>query len=99
MSAVGTKRTIQLHRRLSAIGGKADMTVCAAKCPLMTQSGHDPLPALFLNPIRCPVLSRGGGNEAARVHHPSWRRGGEPLNSPVPKACRCAKFDPIDALS
>ena len=26
--------------RMSAFGGKADMPFCAAKCPLMTQSGH-----------------------------------------------------------
>ena len=35
-----------------------------------------PLPALLLNPIRWPVLSLGGGNEAARVHHAYRRCGG-----------------------
>ena len=45
-------------------------------CPLLTQSGHGPLPALLLNPIRCPVLSLGGGNETARVHQAPRRRGG-----------------------
>ena len=33
---------------MSAIGGKADMTFCAAHCPLMTQSGH-PAVAPMLN--------------------------------------------------
>ena len=36
------------------------------KCLLLTQSGHRPLPALFLNAIRWPVLCLGGGNETAR---------------------------------
>ena len=40
MSAIGTKRTSQLHQRMSAFGGKADMHVLHCKCPLLTQSGH-----------------------------------------------------------
>ena len=40
MSAIGTKRTCASAPHMSAIGGKADMTFFAAKCPLLTQSGH-----------------------------------------------------------
>jgi hypothetical protein len=36
MSICGTKRSCQLIRRMSAIGGKADI----AGCLFMTQSGH-----------------------------------------------------------
>ena len=39
-STHGTKRTYQVAPHMSAIGGKADMCDCAAKCLLMTQSGH-----------------------------------------------------------
>ena len=34
-----------------------------------------PLHNCSFEPIRCPVLSLGGGNEAARVHHVPRRRG------------------------
>ena len=34
-----------------------------------------PLPELLLNPIRCPVLSLGAGNETARVHYAPWQCG------------------------
>ena len=40
MSAIGTKRTSPSALQMSAFGGKADMPFCAAKCLLMTQSGH-----------------------------------------------------------
>jgi hypothetical protein len=40
MSAIGTKRTYRVALHMSAIGGKADMPFCTAKCPLMTKSGH-----------------------------------------------------------
>ena len=40
MSASGTKRTSLVALHMSAIGGKADMAFCTAKCLLMTQSGH-----------------------------------------------------------
>ena len=40
MSAIGTKRTSLVAPHMSAFGGKADMTFCSCKCPLMTQSGH-----------------------------------------------------------
>ena len=43
MSAFGTKRTSLVAPHMSAIGGKADMGFRIAKCPLMTQSGHNPL--------------------------------------------------------
>ena len=40
MSAYGTKRTCRVALHMSAFGGKADIPVCAPKCPLMTQSEH-----------------------------------------------------------
>jgi len=43
MSAIGTKRTFDSCRLMSAFGGKADIVPGKAdikKCPLMTQSGH-----------------------------------------------------------
>jgi hypothetical protein len=36
MSAIGTKRTCAGAPHMSAIGGKADMTFCAAHCLLFT---------------------------------------------------------------
>src|SRR5262245_52880385 len=45
-------------------------------CPLMTQSGHrSSLNDFHRNRYDVPVLSLGGANEAARVHHNSWRCG------------------------
>jgi hypothetical protein len=40
MSAYDPKRTSQVAPHMSALGGKADMAHCSAKCPLLTQSGH-----------------------------------------------------------
>ena len=40
MSLMGTKRTCGSAPHMSALGGKADMTFCGCKCPLVTQSGH-----------------------------------------------------------
>ena len=40
MSAFGTKRTSLVAPHMSAFGGKADMTFCAAHVSLLTQSGH-----------------------------------------------------------
>ena len=58
---------------LSGVSGHDD---CAAKCPLMTQSGHRAVSyRTFFKPLRCVVLSLGGGNETARVHHTSLQRG------------------------
>ena len=34
------KADIAAYRLMSAIGGKADIQSCSARCPLMTQSGH-----------------------------------------------------------
>ena len=31
---------------MSAFGGKADMPIATAECPLMTQSGHAPSPPI-----------------------------------------------------
>ena len=45
-------------------------------CRLMTQSGHLPLPVCCFGLIRCSVMSLGGDDEAARVHHASRRRSG-----------------------
>ena len=60
MSALGVKRTWLLR----------------CTCLLLTQSGHDPFQNAGLkNPVRCPVLILGGGNEAARVHRAVRRRG------------------------
>ena len=39
-ASLGTKRTSHLYRRMSAIGGKADMVAELSVCPLMTQSGQ-----------------------------------------------------------
>jgi hypothetical protein len=39
MSAIGTKRTIQLRGRLSAFGPKRTNRILGSVCPLMTQSG------------------------------------------------------------
>jgi hypothetical protein len=41
MSLSGVKRTWPIALHMSAFEGKADMAFCTAKCPLMTQSGHD----------------------------------------------------------
>jgi hypothetical protein len=35
-SAIGPKRTFVAAPHVSAFGGKADMAICTAKCPLMT---------------------------------------------------------------
>ena len=43
MPAIGTFRTSHLHRRMSAIGGKADMTRTGPLCRLMTRSGRSVL--------------------------------------------------------
>jgi len=40
MSAIGTFGTSHLHRRMSAIGGKPDMTLTGRYVRLMTQNGH-----------------------------------------------------------
>jgi hypothetical protein len=40
MSAYGPNQTWPSAPHMSAFGGKADMAYC--KCPLMTQSGHEP---------------------------------------------------------
>jgi hypothetical protein len=55
-------------------------------CLLLTQSGHRrPLPRHQILPLRSPVFSLGGGNEATRVHHISRRRDGSHV------AIRCAR--------
>ena len=65
---------------MSAFGGKADMTYCSAKCPLLTQSGHSkrhiPLPSTRSGCYHYVFEPRGGGNEAARLHYAYWRGGG-----------------------
>jgi hypothetical protein len=39
----------------------------------MTQNGHwCPLPERQFLPVRCPVVSLGGGNETTRVHQTCW---------------------------
>ncbi len=51
MSAIGTKRTSWCRRRMSAFGGRADITL-TCRCLLLTQSGHslsDLLPSLVLS--------------------------------------------------
>ena len=55
---------------MSAIGGKADMPFCTAKCPLLTQSGHGLCTAVMVlmrfqpcqsefEPIQCHLLNLG----------------------------------------
>ena len=56
MSAIGTKRTSLVAPHMSAIGGKADMTVLHCKCPLLTQSGHRPTSTL--ETFQCASLIR-----------------------------------------
>ena len=63
MSAIGTKRTFQPHPRLSAIGVTTDIAGFrrGTVCPLMTQSGHWPVPQ--------PVPDGGApGQEVLRDH-------------------------------
>ena len=74
MSAIGTKQTSLVAPHMSAFGGKADIGLCAARFAFDPKRTW-PLPALLLNPIRWPVLSLGGGNETARVHQFTQRRG------------------------
>ena len=62
MSAFGTKRTCRFALHMSAFDPK--------------RTWAEPLSSSRSELIRCPVLSLGGGNEAARVHHASRRRGG-----------------------
>src|SRR5215472_5209799 len=45
MSAIGPKQTWADALHMSAFRGKADMTRCTAKCPLVTQSGHQQAPS------------------------------------------------------
>ena len=78
MSAIGTKRTWPSAVHMSAFGGKADMPFCTANVrydPKRTLAGLEPHPLseYYRGLIRCRVLSLGGGNEAARVHHASWQ--------------------------
>src|SRR6516225_3202979 len=47
------------------------------------------------DPVRCPVLSLGGGNEAARVHQTSGRDG----DSVVPRGSRGATSDTCHRIS
>jgi hypothetical protein len=50
---------------MSAFGGKADMTFCTVKCPLMTQSGHQvSLNEPYLN--RYDPLSKASGTAMRR---------------------------------
>ena len=53
------KADIPTAPRMSALGGKAGHDVCAAKCPLMTQSGHQTLNDLCPNLYRCDASARG----------------------------------------
>ena len=77
MSAIGTKRTSP-HCTCPLSGARADKLSFACTCLLMTQSGHErAFPSCRFKPVRCRVLSLGGRNEAARVHHASrWRGSG-----------------------
>src|SRR5262249_62062439 len=45
-------------------------------CLLLAQSGHGPFLRVSLSQYDVLSLSIGGGNEAARLHRPSWWRGG-----------------------
>src|SRR4029434_11333319 len=65
MSAFGPKRTSLAAPRMSAFRGKADMTLCGAFDPKRHREG---LPPRRFEPLRCPVLSLGGSNEAARIY-------------------------------
>jgi|SRR5262245_41996634 len=62
---------------MSAFGGKADMTFFSAR-----MSAFDPKRTLIaplghsILPLRCLVMTLGGGGETARVHHTSQRHGG-----------------------
>ena len=54
------------------------MRLLHCTCLLLTQSGHGAVPyRTSFKPLRCLVLSLGGGNETARVHHASRRRGSQ----------------------
>src|SRR5262249_12986891 len=49
--------------------------VLQRKCPLFDPKRTSvPLSVCWLKPVRCPVLSLGGGNETARVHFICWWR-------------------------
>ena len=63
MSAIGTKRTFVFALRMSAFGGKADISRTLNELFLNPYRG---LSHCRLEPLRCPLLSLGGGNETAR---------------------------------
>ena len=59
---------------MSAIGGQSGHAVLHCKCPLMAQSGHQSYPFQDVTGFRPDtmlsiLICRGGGNEAARIHH------------------------------
>ena len=59
---------------MSAFGGKSGHGFLRCICPLVTQSGHGAVPyRTSSKPLRCLVLSLGGGNETARVHQVARR--------------------------
>ena len=60
---------------MSAFGGKADMTFALQMSAYDPKRTSAPLPVCWFRPVRWLVLSLGGINEAARVHHASRRRG------------------------
>ena len=65
------------NSRITNFGGSSE-TDCSAKCPLMTQSGHGAVPyRTSFKPLRCLVLSLGGGNETTRLHRDGRQRGSD----------------------
>src|SRR5262249_41380174 len=89
-------RLIRLMRKwLSrAILNTSDKTTFCDECPLLgvkrtAIAMRNGLSRCRFEPVRCPVLSLGGGNETARVHHNDRRRDGV-----APRCARVAEDSP-----
>ena len=94
MSAIGPKRTSAFALHMSAIGVKRTCLVALHMSAFDTKRTSLAYKASdetsLWHAISTPVLSLRYGNEAARVHHTSWRRrrGGRLPRARSSRRCR-----------
>src|SRR5262245_241788 len=118
MSAIGPKQTCRKTQSMSLLGVKRTcpcaLHVSAYDPKRTLRAAQRPVPELTsgrmcarLSLYYAPVLSLGGGNEPARVHHPSRRHGcrvadlcvrstSEVADNRISRHGRSVGMDPLD---